>query len=248
MLDPAIIKHKSCSGGTSRPYLHDEFSLICWNVYKNNIKSQLFKPYMQELAARKDLDFILYQEANFKNAQTFDLDNFHFYAAANLEYRGEFYGVLTASRVKTRGSQAYLSSGREALFGTRKSLLMSYYTFRNNDELLIINIHAINFRGDRQYNIELDRILQLAQCHKGAMIVAGDFNAWNNSKINTLWRFTEKLSLKMVKFKDQHKIKSFMRKRLDFIFFRGLSIVESDVLTHPKLSDHNPLYAKFRRS
>ncbi len=202
---------------------------------------------MSELLARKNLDFILFQEANFKDGQAFDLDNFAFVAAANLEYSGEFYGVLTASRVEAVESHGYLTKGKEALWGTHKSLLFSYYPFRNRSRLLVINIHAINFREDKQYKVELDRVLKLALDHKGAMIVAGDLNTWSDSRLERLLDTSKKLSLKMVKFKDKSKIKSFMGNQLDFVFYRGLSIIESDVIPHPKLSDHYPLYVKFHK-
>jgi len=202
---------------------------------------------MKRVIAQKDIDFILFQEANFKDGQLFNLHNFSFEAAANLEYGGEFYGVLTASRVEAIESKIYLTKGKEALLGTHKSLLLSYYPFRDGSKLLIVNIHAINFRENKQYNIELDRVLKLAQNHKGSMIVAGDFNTWSDSRMNRLLNISKKLSLKMVKFKDKSKIKSFMGNQLDFIFYRGLTALESDVLSHPELSDHNPLYAKFHK-
>ncbi|SFV61792.1 hypothetical protein MNB_SV-6-1024 [hydrothermal vent metagenome] len=247
MFDPTIIEHKSCSGDICLPYLHDEFSILCWNVHKNNIKNPLFRPYLKSLVVKRDIDFILFQEANFKNGQMFGIHDFSFEAAANLEYGGEFYGVLTASRVEAIDSQRYLTKGKEAIWGTHKSLLLSYYPFRNRSKLLIINIHAINFREEKQYNIELDRVLELVQNYRGPMIVAGDFNTWSDSRMSRLMDASKKLSLKMVDFKDRDKIKSFMDNQLDFVFYRGLSLIESDVISHPKLSDHNPLYVKFRK-
>jgi hypothetical protein len=86
---------------------------MSWNVYKNNIKSPLFKPYLMRLIKEYRLNFLLFQEANFKDNQKFDISNFSFVATANLEYRGEFYGVLTASRVKSTFGKSYLTKAKE---------------------------------------------------------------------------------------------------------------------------------------
>ena len=79
------------------------------------------------------------------------------------------------------------------------------------------------------------------------MIIAGDFNSWNNRRMEKLQKITKNLSLSEVTFKDTHKIKSFMGKNLDFIFYRELDIVKSTVTDKHKLSDHNPLFVQFRK-
>jgi endonuclease/exonuclease/phosphatase (EEP) superfamily protein YafD len=39
-----------------------------------------------------------------------------------------------------------------------------------------------------------------------------------------------------------------MGKTLDFIFYRELELIEAVVMDEHKLSDHNPLFVRFKRS
>jgi len=192
------------------------------------------------------LNFLLFQEANFRDNQKFDISNFSFVAAANLEYGGEFYGVLTASEVKSISSDAYLTKGREGFLGTYKSFLLTQYPLKNHKKLMIINIHAINFRESSQYSIEIDRLIKLIKSYKGPLIIAGDFNSWSDKRVERLFKARDELSLDMVLFKNRDKIKSFMGNRLDYIFYRNLKLIESTVIEQKNFSDHNPLLARFK--
>jgi len=219
--------------------------ILCWNVHKNSIKNPKFKKYLQKLVDQNSVDILLFQEANFRDDQKFDISNFSFVAAANLEYRGEFYGVLSASRVEAISSEAYLTKGREVFWGTYKSFLLTYYPMRDRTKLLVINIHAINFRESYQYNTEMSRLTKLLNRHNGAMIIAGDFNSWSRDRIDRLFRAKDELKLEVVSFKNGDKIKSFMGNPLDYIFYKGLNLMDSSVIEQDDFSDHNPLLAQF---
>ena len=112
---------------------------------------------------------------------------------------------------------------------------------------MVRNVHAINFRGNKRYFRELERFYELIQHHDGPMIIAGDFNAWNKKRLDKLHKVREELTLEQVPFKRTDKVKSFMGNHLDFIFYRGMELVEFSVLNDHGLSDHNPLLAQFRK-
>ena len=245
MLVPSIIHHRSCRISCER-FVPDTFGVLCWNVYKQNSKHQGFEPFLKKVTREKEIDFLLLQEANFRDDKHFTLPNFAFDAAANLEYRGEFYGVLTASRVESKNAEAYLSEARESLFGPHKSLLMSAYPLEDGSTLLVLNVHAINFRENKRYFRELERLFELMKHHDGPMIIAGDFNSWNKKRLHKLHKVREELTLNTVPFKRVDKVKSFMGNHLDFIFYRGMELAEFTVFKDHGLSDHNPLYAEFR--
>ncbi|RRS29917.1 MAG: hypothetical protein P794_09775 [Epsilonproteobacteria bacterium (ex Lamellibrachia satsuma)] len=246
MFIPSLLHHRSCYFACSS-FVPDTFGLLCWNVYKKNTKHPRFKPYLQALTLEQEIDFLLFQEANFKDEKHFTLPEYTFDAAANLEVMGEFYGVLSASRVESKGAQAYLSEGRESLIGPHKSLLLSAYPFEDGTKLLILNVHAINFRENKRYDKELERFLELMKYHEGPMIIAGDFNTWNKKRIQKLHEIRKKLSLEAVPFKQVDKVKSFMGNHLDFIFYRGVELLDFAVFRDHRLSDHNPLFAQFRK-
>jgi len=246
MFKPSRLHHSSCHDHchTSIP---DTFGILCWNVYKNNKKHPGFQSFLRKEAERRVVDLILFQEASFRDNHHFELPHFSYDAAANLEFKGEFYGVLTASRMESSYAQAYLSEGRESILGPHKSLLLSNYLFDDGSSLLILNIHAINFRETQRYSKELERFLDLLKEHKGPMILAGDFNSWSNKRMDKLQKIAERLSLTAVTFKETGKVKSFMGKELDFVFYRELELIESVVMDEHKLSDHNPLFVRFKR-
>ena len=244
MFVPSKLHHRSCQLTCDR-FVPETFGLLCWNVHKNNSKNSVFKHYLEKIEAT--CDFFILQEANFRDDRYFTHPHFTFDAAANLEVRNTFYGVLTASRVESLNAQAYLSEGKESLVGPHKSLLVSHYSFEDESNLLILNVHAINFRENQRFNRELERFLELMQSHKGAMIVAGDFNTWNKKRMKKLHELREELGLKMVPFKQSDSVKSFMGNQLDFIFYRGVELVGYSVDRDHNLSDHNPLFARFKK-
>jgi endonuclease/exonuclease/phosphatase (EEP) superfamily protein YafD len=221
--------------------------MLCWNVYKNNRKHPRFQSFLHKEVERSAIDIILFQEASFRDNHHFELSHFSYDAAANLEFRGEFYGVLTASKMESNYAKAYLSEGRESVLGPHKSLLLSNYLFEDGSSLLILNVHAINFRENQRYSKELERFLNLLKTHKGPMILAGDFNSWNQKRMDKLQKIAQKLSLTAVSFEKTGKVKSFMGKDLDFVFYRELELLEAEVIDEHKLSDHNPLFVRFKR-
>jgi len=246
MFKPSRLHHSACHEHclTSIP---DTFGVLCWNVYKNNKKHPKFQDFLHKEVVQRAVDFILFQEANFRDNHHFELPYFSYDAAANLEFRKEFYGVLTASRMDSSHAQAYLSEGRESIFGPHKSLLLSDYSFDDGTPLLILNVHAINFRENQRYSKELERFLNLVESYRGPMILAGDFNSWSKKRMEKLQKITQRLSLTAVTFEKTGKVKSFMGKDLDFVFYRGLELVEAEVMDEHKLSDHNPLFVRFKR-
>lgn len=244
MFIPSILHHSSCKFKCEL-FVPDTFGILSWNVHKNNNKQSRFKTYLQTIEI--PLDFMLFQEANFKNDEHFTLEHFAFDAAANLEVKKSFYGVLTASKVESKAANAYLSKGKESIFGTHKSLLFTRYNFEDKQSLLILNVHAINFRENKAFKKELEQFLEILRNEKGALIVAGDFNTWNKNRMKKLYDLKDELGLEMVPFNKTDNVKSFMGNHLDFIFYRDLELIEQKVGKDHGLSDHNPLFAQFKR-
>jgi len=242
---PSKIHHKAC-GKSCDLHFPETFSLLCWNVYKKNKNDRAFTPFLQKLATQESLYLCLFQEAQF-NGERFSIDDCTYDAAANLEINQVFYGVLTACRTESISARAYLSESRESLIGPHKSLLVSTYPLHNGQTLLVLNIHAINFRENSSYEKELEIFTQKVRTHKGPMIIAGDFNAWNKKRTRALHKLCRELSLETVKF-DDGTVKSFMGYSLDFVLYRGLQCLKKKVITEHNISDHHPLLVKFKIS
>jgi len=246
MFLPSTLYHKSCQSNC-RLWLPDTFAMLCWNVHKNN-EEQNFIAYLEKEVKKKKIDLLLFQEATFKDKKAFSLPHFSYDAAANLEVNKKFYGVLTASTVLSNYANAYLSEGQEAFIGPHKSMLLSSYKFKDHSKLLVLNIHAINFRENNRYSQELERFFEFIEIYEGPLIIAGDFNAWNKVRFKKLHENAHKLKLKVVSFPKNSPVKSFRGNALDFIFYKGLTLMDSSVEKAEKYSDHNPLFARFKRS
>ncbi|CAO97687.1 endonuclease/exonuclease/phosphatase family protein [Erwinia tasmaniensis] len=133
---------------------------------------------------------------------------------------------------------------REPLLRLSKSALVTAYPLPNEQVLMVVNIHAVNFSlGIDVYSKQLGPIGEQIIHHKGPVIIAGDFNAWSRQRINALYRFAREMGLREVRFTDDHRRKAFGRP-LDFIFYRGMGVAEASVLV-TRASDHNPLLVEF---
>lgn len=126
-----------------------------------------------------------------------------------------------------------------------KSALITVYALQSTQQLMVINIHAINFSiGVEVYGKQLDAIGEQVKRHTGPVIMAGDFNAWSRQRINALYQFASEIALREVRFVDDQRRRTFGRP-LDFVFSRGLHVIQSSVLV-TQASDHNPLLVEFR--
>ncbi len=245
MFVPSRRYHRACHV-ECKAYLPDSFGFLCWNVHKNN-KSRALVFYLEAKVKEKKLDLLLFQEAVFKDKEAFILHDFSYDASANLEINNKFYGVLTAGQVQSDYAKAYLSEGQEAFIGPHKSMLLSRYTFKDGSKVLVLNVHAINFRENGRYHKEVERFFDFIKSYDGAMIIAGDFNSWNKNRLKKLHENAEKLKLSVVEFKESSAVKSFRGNHLDFIFYKGLKLENASVEKADSLSDHNPLFARFSK-
>lgn len=220
------------------------FGLLCWNVHKETLGSA-FEPYLHHLLQSCPSDLILLQEAKTSLHRPLKLPGFSYAMAANIQTRRYIYGVLTAANASFETAENLLTQSREVHLSTHKSVLISTHRLADGTTLLLINIHAINFVPSRWFLKELHTLKTLLQEHSGAMIVAGDFNCWSKTRNTLLEQFCSELGLIKADFYDAHHIKRVFRQPLDHIFYRGLKLVESRALDSGKLSDHNPIYARF---
>ena len=246
MFKPSHVHHSHCKE-SCQAFVPESFGLLNWNVYKKNRSNAEFSSFLQSHFETLP-EFMLLQEAQFDPDRGCMLESFSFEAAANLEMEHGYYGVLTASRVVTQDAKAFLSEEKEMFFGTHKSLLLSTYLFEDGRELLLVNIHAINFRENNAYEREKQRLYRFLATYQGAVVLAGDFNTWSSSRLKILLEVTESLGLHRVAYASEEGIKSFFGNHLDMIFYRGLELLDHAVLDDGGISDHRPLYASFALS
>ncbi len=225
--------------------LENEFGILCWNIHKENLKSS-FDAMMHQLLQHYPSNLLLFQEIKTSLQHPFQVPGYSFAFSANIQTKKFLYGVMTMGRTSFEKITPLLTLNREAAgIATHKSLLITTHRLPNAEQLLVVNLHAINFVPLKTFLHELHRLKHELGTYKGPMILAGDFNNWNRKRHWHLERFCTELSLQKAAMKDEQHIKKINFQHLDHIFYRGVKLIDATAIDTGKFSDHNPIYAKF---
>lgn len=108
--------------------------------------------------------------------------------------------------------------------------------------LLVINIHAINFRGLKPFASNLQRAAELLLNYSGPVLLGGDFNAWSLKRCRLLHQMVCAAGLSEVPFEPDTRTRCLGRP-VDYLFVRGLRVKAAGVRV-TRGSDHNMLFAR----
>ncbi|MFW2372133.1 MAG: endonuclease/exonuclease/phosphatase family protein [Gammaproteobacteria bacterium] len=220
----------------------NRISLINWNIYKgqrDNWASDFNKHIQQQ-------DIVVIQEAVLKQElyQALSAQQLHWSLNTAFYYEDAEAGVLTASKVRALRSCGLRA--KEPLIRIPKTILISEYRLSNSEHnLLVANIHSINFTlGTGAYMQQIASLANAIRHHEGPVIVAGDFNTWSDSRMGIVNQMAELLSLDAVTYKQHNRLMLFGNP-LDHVFYRGLELIKEETLEVTS-SDHNPIKVTFR--
>ena len=211
------------------------FHLITWNVHKGQDKG-----WQEDLARlSKQADFVLLQEATqHQNLSTFSTALF----VSSFSFKDLLSGVKTFTQTQP---EWYCGGGvAEPIIQIPKVASIMNLPLEKGNSLLIINVHLINFEwGISAYQAQLEQLFSFVENHQGPIIMAGDFNAWNEERLNLVNNLIKKYGLNSVALSQDERVR-FLGYPLDYIFMRGVKVVSatSEVVTS---SDHNPLLMEF---
>jgi endonuclease/exonuclease/phosphatase (EEP) superfamily protein YafD len=236
--------------------ISQSFKILSWNIEKQD-NPNWYSAFQSFLNKDNSPNIILLQEAKLNNDLRDKVKNKYWGFSPNLYSKGFYSGVLIASDIQPISMIPKISNGREPVFPFAKSMLFNIYKISPNKELLVVNIHALNFTAIKFWNIgsEFDEqimlISNLVKNHNGPVIVAGDFNTWSSKRMSFLDSTLSKAGLIKNNFgNSKSKITTcplpFLcnSNPLDHIFYRGLTPKLSRVELN-KNSDHNPLIVEF---
>lgn len=225
---------------------HAGLRVLVWNVFKGKRPSWAHE--FGPMARSSDL--VLAQELYFE-AQTHALlrdSSLQWTTATSFTYArrgGIGTGLGTAARAASRHMHALLTAGREPLTRTPKLALLTSYGLGHGhghghhpgarDDLLVVNVHAINFAGFASFDAQLERIEAAIADHRGPLLVAGDFNTWTGRRQRRLDALVRATSLEPVEFADDPRTT-----KLDHAFVRGLR-ASSGRVHDSRASDHAAL-------
>lgn len=153
-------------------------------------------------------------------------------------------GVLTASKVQ----HDFFCSFRvaEPVIVVPKTVLISRYPIAGTTQMLLLaNMHMVNFSfATNAYREQLRNAFDLISQHQGPLLIAGDFNSWNDERQIIIQHFADALGAEAVQFLVDGRT-TFFGHVVDHIFYRGLEPLESVALPVTN-SDHNPMRVTFR--
>lgn len=216
--------------------------LVSWNLHKEADKG--WESDLQRLM--RETDLLLIQEAEVSPGFRAVVENagFSWLLSSAFEYQGAEYGVLTATVVPP--ASACTLRATEPLLQIPKAALITQFRLEGRDDTLaVVNLHAINFApGTGAYGAQLDAIARALSAHHGPLVVAGDFNTWNDARDAVVHALAAKLGLTRVKF-DLDDRKRFMGRIFDWVYARGVVVLASSAW-NVSSSDHNPLLVSLR--
>ena len=211
------------------------FHLITWNVHKGQDTG--WQEDLERLS--KQADFVLLQEATqHQNLSTFSTALF----VSSFSFNELLSGVKTFTQTQP---EWYCGGGvAEPIIQIPKVASVMNLPLEKGNSLLLINVHLINFEwGISAYQAQLEQLFSFVENHQGPIIMAGDFNAWNEDRLNFVNNLIQKYGLDSVALSQDERVR-FLGYPLDYIFMRGVKVVSatSEVVTS---SDHNPLLMEF---
>ena len=226
--------------------LEETFSLLVWNIHKEN-QQHHFIQTLDTLLLDYPSDFLLFQEVKHPKKRQYALKEYSYALASNIETSKNIFGVTTAAKVAFESVQTSISSTREmGGIATHKSLLITEHRLSNGQNIYIVNLHAINFVSLKSFTLELAKISKVLSSYEGSMIIGGDFNNWSKRRVTALEHFQKSLGLQKAEIQEAHHVKAVFSKPLDHIFYRGLTLIKAKAIDTKSVSDHNPIYARFK--
>lgn len=218
------------------------YRFVTWNIYKGEYDG-LEHDYEYLI---DNTDFVVTQEFLFDD-ELEDLaeqkSNNYWAFAKSFETGDGWTGVATVSKWHAKHSVAVKSPGTEPVTNTPKMSLISVFSIEDGRELMVVNVHALNFNLTHgAFKKQIDDVIARIQHHAGPMILAGDFNTWASERRTYLFKKAASLGLTRA---DLENPMGVMNATLDHIFYRDVVVSEAMVLDDFLTSDHAPLMIQF---
>ncbi|BFM05323.1 endonuclease/exonuclease/phosphatase family protein [Halioxenophilus aromaticivorans] len=221
-----------------------QLTVVCWNVAKLSHTvscANLLNHWLDRSAS----NLVLFQESRYQPEMVEPYCDLSWVFSANIETPRQHFGVQTLFDWQCDQSTGLITQRQELGLATHKTTLFTTHALAGGEPLLCANIHAINFVPNAYFYSEIARVLEQIKHHTGPILVGGDFNTWNAARVRFIEQQMALAGLQAVEHREPHFIKRFGRHRLDHLFYRGLTLEDAWVVNTARVSDHNPLIARF---
>jgi endonuclease/exonuclease/phosphatase (EEP) superfamily protein YafD len=224
----------------------DSIHVLVWNIKKTQER-----PWKEEFSAySRGKDLLLIQEAYDSDRFLDTITSYEGYrwdmgkSFLYTRYANHATGTMIGSTAEPEEVIVSHTSDHEPITHTPKTLTYAKYGLEGSDKsLLVVSVHAINFRELAPFKRNMEQIKAQVEKHEGPVLVAGDFNTYLKSRTNFLMNLMKSLNLTAVKFlhADERLRAPVTGYFLDHAFVRGLSVKFADVDGNSHGSDHKPL-------
>jgi endonuclease/exonuclease/phosphatase (EEP) superfamily protein YafD len=240
------------------PTLPATITIVNWNAQKG--KNPQFSSDLKLLLERQNPDIVFLQEAR---VDLFEPQQMGGYFARAWSYPwpgGKTIGVLTLSRVPPVRVEPVPTKYRELGVTAPKVSLATEYPLPGGKKLLAVNVHLLNFEVSslKKFSHQLEDLKSIMAKHQGPIVLAGDFNTWNQKRLELVKEITRDVKL--------HEVTDFPEGRttgntksefwnnalgveknlpLDRVFFGGFTPTSARVLNYDT-SDHRPIMVKLK--
>ena len=233
-------------------------TVVNWNARKG--KHPQFVNDLKSLLEQENPDIVFLQEAT---ADLFEPQQMGGYFAEGWRHPwpgGKTVGVLTLSRVRPVRIQPLPTKYREFGVTTPKVSLVTEYPLPNGERLLAVNVHLLNFERWSVTKIchQLEDLKSIMADHSGPILMAGDFNTWNQKRLQLVKQIRQDIMLKEVTDFPEGRTTGDTGSEfwnevlgvekdlpLDHIFFLSFRPILARVLNYDT-SDHKPILVKLK--
>lgn len=216
----------------------NRFKFVVWNIHKGLDKG--WQQSLQQFA--QEADFLLLQEVASTQQLAQEIPQFSTALyVTSFSYLGRKSGVSILA--KTMPQRICGGAEKEPWILIPKVGNAMTFPLQNGQSLLVVNLHLVNFEfHPTSYRNQLENMMRLIAQHQGPIILAGDFNSWNQPRLNLVRRFAKQYQLNEVNYHPDERLR-FLTNPLDHVFVRGLNVITSTTVKTSS-SDHNPIFVE----
>jgi endonuclease/exonuclease/phosphatase (EEP) superfamily protein YafD len=236
----------------SRP-VAESISIVTWNAEKGG--NEQFKPDLARLVVEDKPDFVFLQEAQADLLTTARIGG---YFASSWRYpwaNGKTIGMLALSHTPPVRIQPMRSKHKEFAVTAPKLSLVTEYPLVNGQSLLAVNVHLLAFERwtTTGFGAQMDELKTVMEAHTGPIMLVGDFNTWNQKRLDLVEKVIEEVGLtEVTEFSSERrtgdKESPFLnwllgideKLPLDRVYYRGFTHHSAKVLPYDS-SDHRAI-------
>lgn len=244
---PPLEKSHHVYGRSSSDALNpDSIKIFVWNIYKARKDN-----YHEDFAHySQGYDLFMIQEAMTTEDELVSKlakDGFRWDFGVSFGYRKnpeKETGTMLGSHVEPTRTWIARTVDNEPIVKTPKTLTMGIYPIQGQEHgLMVINIHALNMTNQKAFERHLLQSMAQVQNHQGPLVFAGDFNTRTKERMSFMRELLiEKWGMTEISFRNDERMTSFGTGHIiDYVFVRGLEIIDSEVLGKLKSSDHKAM-------